>query len=150
LGYHYSCRHSSDYCSFSTANPGVWVSDGPVLGDVAALQSIAVGFDGGDGKAVSGQVRQDGWASGPGAEAYTVHCAVTALNGDPASTVAADTRNAALDLYDNCCNALSADPTLGQTVMRALPADFEVTQLADTDGSACTIRFGVQIEAFTL
>jgi len=135
--------------AFQEANPNVQVSDGPLLADESILESITVGFDGGDGKAAQAELMQDGWASGPAQEQYTVFCSCSALSGDPSDTAQSDVRATAFEILDNCSNALATDPTLGDVVLRALPRDVTVTQLKDTDGVACIIRFGVQIEAFT-
>lgn len=131
---------------FQDANPNVWVTDGPAVGNEDARELIAVGYDGGDGKAIAGEIAQDGFGSGPNTEVYTIYCACSAVTGDDDQKAVRDT---AFLLFNNCANALALDPTLGNIVMRAIPHDIQVTQDATTAGRVCTIRFGVMIQAFT-
>lgn len=131
--------------AFQAANPSAWVTDGPAYGNDSASSLISVGYDGGtDGKSMQGEMSPNSWNNLP--DEYTVFCACTAVDGGDDQSTSRDT---AFTLFNNCVDAISADPTLGGATLRATPHDITITQLADDSGRVCTIRFGVLIQGFS-
>jgi hypothetical protein len=122
----------------------VLVSDGP-RADVGDASEVTVGYNGESDDSVTGVTTTDGFG-GNNKEEYTILCAVVADTGDETQDPA---RTAAFTIYNACCEALRADPTLGGLALHAMPGDFTVRQQAGTVGRACLILFGVNVIAYT-
>jgi hypothetical protein len=136
-----------------TAAPGLAGAEiryGRQIGDGAALQVVAVGWDGsstGTGNAVDGSLNPEGLAPSPEREQYTVHCAAAVLDGggDLPSACAA-----AYQLASAAAGALAANPTLGGTVMRAAVMAATSLMLDPVpDGARAVVLFDVDVDAFT-
>lgn len=124
---------------------GVWVCDGPPVGDVAAAQIVSVGHNGASELAVSGAAVPEGFASAPNREDYIVYCAAAATDG--ASTSVARTR--AYQLFGYAADALAADPTLSGLVLRAMPATVTVNESANSRGVTVNVQFEISVTAYT-
>lgn len=124
----------------------VWVSDGPAIGNDAAVQIIEVGHVDND-DAVRGDSAVAGLSLDALQESYTILCSATAMDG---GNDQAASRTAAFTLYGACCDALAADPTLSRTVLQSRPGEVTVRQYATDQGVACQIIFAVSVTAFSL
>lgn len=125
----------------------VWVSDGPAVGNEAAMQFVEVGHSDNNDEAVRTETSPEGLGGDRNRETYSIYCSATAMDGsNDQSTV----RLSAFNLYQACIEAVAADPTLTGAVLRALPGEFTVRQYATNQGIACNITFAVSVTAFSL
>lgn len=124
---------------------GVWVTDGPPVGNDGASELIAVGYDGNEDSAVL-ETSSEGFDGDSNREAYTVYCCVSAMTGNDDQDAV---RARAFELYGHCCDALALDRTLNDLVLLARPAEVRVRQSATENGRACTVMFGVAVQAYT-
>ena len=137
--------------NLSPALAGVEVRDGPQITNAAALEVVVVGYQGAEDDAVAdGTVLPEGLSGGrPDRESYSVHCAVSVLAGDDPSTAVATARNRACVLLAAVGDAITADRTLGRTVLRASPGSWAMRADETTAGMVTTIKFDVNIDAYT-
>jgi hypothetical protein len=133
---------------FSAAvDPSVLVADGPNVGGDGQTKSVLVGYDGNDGAVHIEWAPADGGLA-LNRESYTVFCSVNVADGS-ADGNWSSLRQEAFDLYSTLTAALAGDPTLGRTVMRAMPGSVAAHQTTTRAGRLVIIAFGVQVEAFT-
>lgn len=125
---------------------GVAVSDGPALVDVSLTDLVTVGYSDNADMAATAQTSAEGFGGSPNRESYDVYCSTSSFTGDDDQRV---TRDRALALYAAACDAILADPTLGGTVLRAMPGEFTLHQSATTRGRATTVQFTVSVTAYT-
>ncbi|MGH3504018.1 MAG: hypothetical protein ACRDQA_24445 [Nocardioidaceae bacterium] len=122
------------------------VHDGPELRDTGN-EVVAVGYSGDDGDtAAEGSFSREGLALEPDRERYSIHCAVSVLNG------AADTGKArarAYELFAVVGKVLAADKTLGDAVMSASLGGWSLSTPQTESGAVATITFNVEIDAYT-
>lgn len=122
--------------------------DGPTVSDADATDFVVVGFNGADDvTAVEAVSALEGLEVAPTRERYTIRCAVMCSDGETSALPA--TRARAYDLLDQVSTVLATDPTLGGAVMVASLADHTLEQQQDASGALATIRFGVQVDAYT-
>ena len=82
----------------------------------------------------------------PDRERYTIHNAVSVLNGSSDMTAA---RTRAYAILADLGAAIAADPRLGGAVMRAQIAAANLTQSQTQQGALAEIVFDVDCDAFT-
>jgi hypothetical protein len=124
---------------------GIKVSDGPFTG-APPNQMVTVGYNGEGDEAVTGTTTAEGYKGDPDREDYSILCSAAATTGSDSQV---SVRASAFDLYNACCAALTDDPTLGGVVLRAMPSEFTVRQIAGTGGRACLVLFSVSVTAYT-
>lgn len=130
---------------------GVEVRDGAQITNAAALEVVVIGYQGGEDDAVAdGSLALEGLTGGrPDRETYSVHCAVSVLNGgDPSVSVAA-ARARAGELLNAMAEIITADSTLRGTVMNAGVSSWAMRADETTAGMVTTIKFDVDIDAYT-
>lgn len=124
----------------------VVVFDGPTVTEAAPLEAVTVGYADDEVTSVDGTAAHEGLAVNRSREQYTVNCSVAVLTGS-GNTKAARAR--VYEIFNVLGAALSADPTLGCTVMMAQPGSMTLTQSQDATGAVADVVFGVDIDAFT-
>ena len=132
----------------SAALDGVLVTDGPGITDPDADEVVSVGFDPAGEPGADAQVTREG--AGPrNREQYRVNCAVIVTSGDGDAAGVAAARQRAFGLLAACGDAISADPTLGRTVLGAWVSSWSLATAQGSDGTRAEVRFSVSIDAFT-
>lgn len=126
---------------------GVPVRDGPQLTAASGTEAVAVGYTGDQNQAaVTGTATPEGLGAGPDRERYAITCAAEVI--DPTGNLPA-ARARAYQLHAACGAAITADRTLGKTVLRAVPGPGSLTQQQTTQGAVARVVFPVTIDAYT-
>lgn len=126
---------------------GVPVRDGPELTQASGTEAVAVGYTGDQNQAaVTGTAAPEGMAAGPDREQYAITCAAEVIDTGGSLPAA---RARAYQLHAACGAAITADRTLGRTVLRATPGPGSLTQQQTTAGAMARVVFPVQIDAYT-
>jgi hypothetical protein len=136
---------------------GVGVYDGPQVSSSAGLEVVAVGFTGERMSAtgeypepslpvVESQSSVEGMAVDPLREQYQVRSVIAVLNG--AGDIAA-ARTRAYELLAACGSVLTADKTLGGTVMLATLGASSLSQQQGPRGALAMLDFTVVADAYT-
>lgn len=103
---------------------------------------LAVGWDRSDQPSVSAVNTPEGMRRG--IEEYDVSCLLSLAHGDQdLPTVVGDL----FATYETLIAALLADLTLGRTVVRAWPADYDLTPVSAETGDSAELRFTIHVEA---
>lgn len=129
--------------------PDVQVTDGqPIPPEDHAPELLCIGFSGTLGEPAVENVRnRQQVATQPDRETYEVTCIASSWRGndmDPQMV-----RDAAFGIIDLLATLLAKDHTLGGLVMRSRLMTDVMAQEQTADGAVCTIRFVVQLDAFT-
>lgn len=121
--------------------------DGPVVTAVNTTEVVTVGWGGKDNEtAVETNLDAGSLTGAPDRERYTIHNAVSVLNGSSDMTAA---RTRAYAILADLGAAIAADPRLGGAVMRAQIAAANLTQSQTQQGALAEIVFDVDCDAFT-
>lgn len=129
---------------FRLALPDVQVVDGQPL----ELQAdfIAVGWAPDDEPGVDLTRAREQLGADADRETYAVACIASAWSG---STDPKRVRDRCFELINAAAGALSADPNLGGECMTARLSVGSLTQEQTSEGAQATVRFSVQVDAFT-
>jgi len=129
--------------------PNVKVTDGqPKPPEDAEPDLLCIGFTGTLGEpAVENSRSKQQAATSPDRETYEVTCLASSWKGN--ETDASDVRDAAFEILYQVARIVAQDQTLGGLVMRARILTDLLAQEQTTMGAVATIRFVLQIDAFT-
>ena len=133
--------------ALGAATVPVPVKDGPVLTAATGTEAVAVGYTGNQAQAVAtGTATPEGLGAGPDRERYAIMCAAEVIDASgnlPAARVRA------YQLHAACGAAITADRTLGRTVLNAVPGPGTLLQQQTTNGALARVVFPVNIDAYT-
>lgn len=126
---------------------GVPVRDGPQVTAAPGLEAVAVGYTAGqDQDVVTGSASPEGLGGGQDRERYAITCTAEVL--DTAGSITA-ARARAYALHAACGAAITADRTLGKTVLQASLGIGSLRQQQTADGALARVVFPVNVEAYT-
>lgn len=136
------------YTAVTAAASPTPVNDGPTTTASDTTEAINIGDTGDDSPAISHQYGQESMQGYSNVERFTIAnlIEVAGTSGDLSAA-----RDRAYELLGVFVGAVEADPTLGDTVMKATAAAAEYTPLLDPDqGTSARIAVTVQVEAWRL
>ncbi|MGH3096947.1 MAG: hypothetical protein ACRDMV_13230 [Streptosporangiales bacterium] len=123
------------------------VLDGETRKDTGKNAAVFVGYQGDeDATVASGRFSKESLVVSPSREGYSIHCAITAVNGGGNISSA---RARVYELFAACGAALFSDHTLGGAVMSAAIGEWSLTMPQTDRGVVAALAFNVDIDAYT-
>jgi hypothetical protein len=137
---------------------GVHIADGPVVSSSSALEWILAGWSGErmstrgtypepEGPEIDGGLAIEGLAADRSREKYTITSTVEVVRGASDGLVPA--RERAYAIVSACAGLIAANSRLSRTVMLAQIGVTSYTPSLGPKGAKASVRFGIDIDAFT-
>lgn len=137
---------------------GVHIADGPIVSSSSALEWLLAGWSGErmstkgtypepEGPEIAGSLAIEGLSAARSREKYTITNTVEVVRGASDGLVPA--RERAYAIVSACAGLIAANPRLGRTVMLATVGATSYTPSMGPRGAKASVRFGVDIDAFT-